>query len=50
MAELCAVCNRKIGLMTGKVKFLDGTVCTKCYTAAGYGIGFSDTDQMVSMR
>ncbi len=36
MAGVCGVCGCKMGMMTGKVKFLDGAVCTKCYKAAGY--------------
>ena len=47
MAEFCGVCNCKIGMFTGKVKFLDGSVCTKCYTAAGYST--NNLNEMVSM-
>ena len=47
MAEFCGVCNCKIGMFTGKVKFLDGSVCTKCYTAAGYSTW--NTGEMASM-
>ena len=49
MAEICEICKNKIGMMTGKVRFLDGYVCTKCYQKAGYGIGWNDTDQMAKM-
>lgn len=48
MAEFCGVCNCKIGLFTGKVKFRDGSVCTKCYTEAGYSTW--NTNEMVSMQ
>lgn len=47
MAEFCGVCNCKIGMFTGKVKFLDGSVCTKCYTNAGYSTW--NTGEMASM-
>jgi len=50
MAKVCGVCGQKIGILTGRVRFLDGDVCTKCYVNAGYGTGWNDTDQMVRMR
>ena len=49
MAKMCAICGKKIGMMTGKVEFLDGFICTKCYTSAGYGIGWKDMDEVESM-
>lgn len=48
MAKQCAVCGKKIGFLTGHLDFLDGSVCTKCYEAAGYNS--FDTAEILKMR
>ena len=36
MATACKVCNKMMGIMTGKVKIADGYVCTPCFENAGF--------------
>jgi len=48
MAKECAVCGKKIGFLTGHLDFLDGSVCTKCYEAAGYNS--FNTAEIVKMK
>lgn len=34
--EICPVCGKEIGFLTGKVKVKDGVVCSKCTAKAGF--------------
>jgi len=41
MAKTCCICNKKMGMMTGKVKLSDGYVCADCWKKTGFN-SFSD--------
>lgn len=35
MAKNCSVCGNRISIMTSRLKFQDGTICSNCYKKAG---------------
>lgn len=35
MAKNCSVCGNRINIMTSRLKFQDGTICSNCYKKAG---------------
>ena len=40
MAKYCSVCGKKLGLLDGKIKIADGTVCTSCWASASLDMSF----------
>lgn len=51
MSKLCAICSKKLGITTGRVKLVDGNrVCSKCLKKAGfYTLGTKEIQSISNM-